>query len=209
MMFGYATNETAFYLPKAQIILQELAVAYDELRKKNPAVYKPDGKAQITGYYTGKRLQRIKFFTISFQNSGATPEHYAEIEEIATTIARKYEVEVDEFLINPTGKFEKGGFEADAGTGRKIVVDAYQSFANVGGGCMNGKDPTKVDISAAHKAREIAVRLLKVNNLDWCEVQLSYAIGRAWRFILTVILGKLNRPTSYIKNVKLIILSAT
>ena len=83
-----------------------------------------------------------------------------------------------EYLINPTGRFEIGGFAGDAGlTGRKIVVDSYQGFAPVGGGAFSGKDPSKVDRSAAYKAREIAVYYLKKYNLKWCKVQLSYAIG--------------------------------
>jgi S-adenosylmethionine synthetase len=87
-------------------------------------------------------------------------------------------VKVKEYLINPTGRFEIGGFEGDAGlTGRKIVVDSYQSFANVGGGAFSGKDPSKVDRSGAYKAREIAKDILIKNNLEWCTVQLSYAIG--------------------------------
>lgn len=177
MMFGYATNETKYYLPKAMVILQELAIWYDVLRKEDSR-YKPDGKAQITGWYDEKnRLLSIQTFTISYQNKNGDP---AIIKNEAIKIAKKYGVEIETFLINPTGKFEIGGFDGDAGlTGRKIVVDAYQSFANVGGGCMNGKDPTKVDISAALKAREIAKEMLTVHKLSWCEVQLSYAIGIA------------------------------
>ena len=87
-------------------------------------------------------------------------------------------MEVEEYLINPTGKFEIGGFLGDAGlTGRKIVVDSYQGFAPVGGGAFSGKDPTKVDRSGAYKARLIAIYYLKKYNLKWCKVQLSYAIG--------------------------------
>ena len=92
-------------------------------------------------------------------------------------ICNKYNISVENFLINPTGKFLIGGFEGDAGlTGRKIVVDAYHSFANVGG-AFSGKDPSKVDRSAAYKARQLAKRMLKERNLRWCEIQLSYAIG--------------------------------
>ena len=95
-----------------------------------------------------------------------------------TELCSSYGIEIERFLINPTGKFLIGGFEGDAGlTGRKIVVDSYQSFANVGGGCMNGKDPSKVDLSGAYMARVFAVELLKKHDLKWCEVQLSYAIG--------------------------------
>ena len=93
-------------------------------------------------------------------------------------LCAEYDLKVEKFLINPTGKFLIGGFEGDAGlTGRKIVVDAYQSFANVGGGCMNGKDPTKVDLSGAYMARVFAKEMLRKHDLKWCEVQLSYAIG--------------------------------
>ena len=180
MMFGYACNDTPQKLPTAMVILQKLAKQYDELRKAQPDIFYPDGKAQITGYYDNDfKLVKIKDFTISYQNC----EEYREfsdrqIKDIAITICREYGIEIERFLINPTGKFKIGGFEGDAGlTGRKIVVDAYQSFANVGGGCMNGKDPTKVDISAAHKAREIAKTTLVAYKLKWCEVQLSYAIG--------------------------------
>jgi len=98
---------------------------------------------------------------------------------MAGRIASEFGVEIDRFLINPTGRFEVGGFEGDAGlTGRKIVVDAYQSFANVGGGCMNGKDPSKVDFSGTHRAREIAKQVLQEISAKWVEVQLSYAIGK-------------------------------
>lgn len=180
MMFGYACNDTDEMLPTAQVILQKLAHDYDLLRKVRPEQFYPDGKAQITGYYDDNfKLVAIKDFTISYQNSEKCREWTDHmIRTMATKICEQYGIKVERFLINPTGKFLIGGFEGDAGlTGRKIVVDAYQSFANVGGGCMNGKDPTKVDFSAAHKAREIAKRYLNYNNLRWCEVQLSYAIG--------------------------------
>ena len=99
--------------------------------------------------------------------------------DIVNNLCKIYNLEVEDFLINPTGRFEIGGFTADAGlTGRKIVVDSYQSFAPVGGGAFSGKDPTKVDRSGAYKAREIAKEILKNNKeYEWCEVQLSYSIG--------------------------------
>lgn len=182
MMFGYACNDTKEMLPTAMVILQRLAVAYDELRKTYPTIFYSDGKAQITGYYDKDfKLVKIKDFTISYQNCETLRNISDEkVKNLALTICKEFGIEVERFLINPTGKFQIGGFDGDAGlTGRKIVVDAYQSFANVGGGCMNGKDPTKVDISAAHKARQLAKRYLKENGLKWCEVQLSYAIGIA------------------------------
>ena len=183
MMFGYACRDTREYLPIAMVILQRFARAYDELRKAYPRLLFPDGKAQITGYYDDDRhLLKIKTFLCSYQNA-ETRRNYTDtmLKQLILDIVGDYHLEIEEFLFNPTGRFRIGGFEGDAGlTGRKIVVDAYQSFANVGGGCMNGKDPTKVDFSAAHKARAIAKDILDKNpNVDWCEVQLSYAIGKA------------------------------
>ena len=179
MMFGYACNDTYELLPAAMVILQKLSMWYDEERKKCHYLL-PDGKAQITGYYDDNmKLKKIKTFTISYQND----EQHREItdkliKDKCVEICDNYNIEIEEFLINPTGKFLIGGFEGDAGvTGRKIVVDTYHSFAKVGGGAFSGKDPSKVDRSAAYKAREIAKDYLKKYNLCWCVVQLSYAIG--------------------------------
>lgn len=179
MMFGYACNDTKELLPTAMVILQKLSMWYDEERKKCPYLYS-DGKAQITGYYDDDmKLQKIKYFTISYQNDELHRNETDEkIKQKCLEICKYYDIEIEEFLINPTGKFLIGGFNADAGlTGRKIVVDSYQSFAKVGGGAFSGKDPSKVDRSAAYKAREIAKQYLKKHNLKWCSVQLSYAIG--------------------------------
>lgn len=182
MMFGYACSDTPQMLPTAMVILQRFAKLYDEICK-NDSRFLPDGKAQITGVYDDDfQLMKIHDFTISYQNTeqerGKTD---AILKCIARMICESYGiVEIDRFLINPTGKFLIGGFEGDAGVcGRKIVVDAYQGFANVGGGNMNAKDATKVDFSASHMARKIACEYLKSHNLKWCEVQLSYAIGIA------------------------------
>ena len=182
MMFGYACDDTDRMLPTAMVILQEFAKLYDEIRKNDSRLL-PDGKAQITGVYDDDfKLVKIRDFTISYQNT--EQERYntdAVLEGIARMICEGHGItEIDRFLINPTGKFLIGGFEGDAGVcGRKIVVDAYQGFANVGGGNMNAKDATKVDFSASHMARKIACEYLKSHNLKWCEVQLSYAIGVA------------------------------
>ncbi len=177
-MFGYACNDTKEYLPLAQVILQKLSMEYDKLRIKDKR-FKSDGKAQITGYYDGNKLVKIKTFTISYQNDESNREETDNIiKDIVLKICKKYNIKVEEFLINPTGRFEIGGFEGDAGlTGRKILVDNYHSFSKVGGGAFSGKDPTKVDRSAAYKARELAVRILKEHNLEWCSIQLCYAIG--------------------------------
>ena len=178
MMFGYACNDNKKYLPTSMVILQELSKAYDELRKVDNR-FLPDGKAQITGEYENNKLLAIKTFTICYQNTELEREQTDKIlKDIANKICKKYKVKVKEYQINPTGRFEIGGFEGDAGlTGRKIVVDSYQSFANVGGGAFSGKDPSKVDRSGAYKAREIAKDILIKNKLEWCTVQLSYAIG--------------------------------
>ena len=179
MMFGYACDDNLFYLPTAMVILKELSKEYDNLLKVDNR-FKSDGKAQITGYYDeNMKLIKIKTFTISYQNTEKERKSTDKIIiDICNNICSKYNIEVEEYLINPTGKFEIGGFLADAGlTGRKIVVDSYQGFAPVGGGAFSGKDPTKVDRSGAYKARLIAIYYLKKYNLKWCRVQLSYAIG--------------------------------
>ena len=179
MMFGYACNDNLFYLPTAMVILKELSMEYDNLLKVDNR-FKSDGKAQITGYYDeNMKLIKIKTFTISYQNTEKERKSTDKIIiDICNNICSKYNIEVEEYLINPTGKFEIGGFLGDAGlTGRKIVVDSYQGFAPVGGGAFSGKDPTKVDRSGAYKARLIAIYYLKKYNLKWCKVQLSYAIG--------------------------------
>ena len=179
MMFGYACDDNLFYLPTAMVILKELSMEYDKLLEVDNR-FKSDGKAQITGYYDeDMKLIKIKTFTISYQNTEKERKSTDKIIiDICNNICFKYNVEVEEYLINPTGKFEIGGFLGDAGlTGRKIVVDSYQGFAPVGGGAFSGKDPTKVDRSGAYKARLIAIYYLKKYNLKWCKVQLSYAIG--------------------------------
>lgn len=178
-MFGYATNETDKYLPLAMVILQELSIEYDKLWRVDNR-FKSDGKAQITGYYDeDNHLVSIKTFTVSYQNIETDRESTdGIIVDMINKICSKYNISVESYLINPTGKFEIGGFDGDAGlTGRKILVDNYQSFSKVGGGAFSGKDPTKVDRSAAYKARLIAVDYLKKYNLKWCQVQLCYAIG--------------------------------
>ena len=179
MMFGYACKDTEELLPTAMVILQRFSKWYDKERGKCPYL-RSDGKAEITGYYDDRmKLRKIKYFTISYQND-EKHRNYTDnlIKETCINICKDYDIEIEGFLINPTGKFEVGGFEGDSGlTGRKIVVDSYQSFCKVGGGAFSGKDPTKVDRSATYKAREIAKSYLKKYNLVWCEVVISYAIG--------------------------------
>lgn len=180
MMFGYACKDTKELLPTAMVILQRLSKEYDKLRKEDSR-FLADGKAQITGVYDDEnKLLKIKTFTVCYQNTEEERDETDKIiKDICEKISKDYDVEIEEFLINPTGRFCIGGFEGDAGlTGRKIVVDSYQSFANVGGGAFSGKDPTKVDRSGAYKARELAKRIVSSDDkYKWCLIQLSYAIG--------------------------------
>lgn len=179
MMFGYACNDTDELLPTAMVILQKLSMWYDKERLNCPYL-KSDGKAEITGYYDeDMKLKKIKYFTVSYQNDEMHRDVTDKlIKDKCLELCNMYNIEVEEFLINPTGKFLIGGFTGDAGlTGRKIVVDSYQSFSKVGGGAFSLKDPTKVDRSAAYKAREIAKTYLKKYNLSFCEGVISYAIG--------------------------------
>lgn len=182
MMFGYACNDNTRYLPTAQVILQNFAFMYSQMVLKEPQTYRPDGKAQITGYYDkDNKLIKIKDFVVSYCNAEKERNRTdLVLKNLILSLCKLYNVEVENFLFNPTGKFELGGPWTDSGlTGRKIVVDSYEGFAPVGGGSLNGKDPSKVDVSGTYKARELAVRFLKDHNLKWCQVQLSYAIGIA------------------------------
>lgn len=179
MMFGYATRDTCEYLPVAMVILQKFSKCYDELRKRDKR-FLSDGKAEITGFYENNKLKYIKTFTICYQNTEKERDETDKILiGICDNICLEYGVKVLNYLINPTGKFLIGGFLGDAGlTGRKIVVDSYQSFAKCGGGAFSGKDPSKVDRSGAYKARSIAKEILRDNpDYNWCLVQISYAIG--------------------------------
>jgi len=180
MMFGYATRDTVEYLPTAQVILQKLSKEYDALVHSDVR-FLADGKAQITGVYDkDDNLVSIKDFTICYQNTEQERNVTDKIiKDICDKICNEYNIKVENYLINPTGRFYIGGFLGDAGlTGRKIVVDSYQSFAPVGGGAFSGKDPTKVDRSGAYKARLIAKSMLdKYPDINWCLVELSYAIG--------------------------------
>ena len=181
IIYGYACDESEEKLPVAMLILQRFSKLYDEAFRAHSPLLGPDGKAQITGVYENGRLTGIDTFLISYQNSEEDRERSDSLVlELASKAIAEHapSLKTRRFLINPAGRFRLGGFSADAGlTGRKIVVDSYQGFAPVGGGCMNGKDPTKVDFSAAHMARRLACE-----NLGDCRsatVQLSYAIGKA------------------------------
>ena len=201
MMFGFACNDNEKYLPTSMVILQELSKEYDKLRLKDHR-FKSDGKAEITGLYANNKLQKIKTFTICYQNTEKDRLSTDQIiKDLCINICQKYNISIEDFIINSTGRFYIGGFAGDTGlTGRKIVVDSYESFASVGGGAFSGKDPTKVDRSGAYMARELAKKIIKSNpKYTWCEIQLSYAIGlkRPLAIYAKTNLGDYNIPDSW------------
>jgi len=184
MMSGYATNETPVLMPAAIHYAQKLALKLADVRKKNELVYlRPDGKTQVTVEFLEGKPKRIEAVVVAAQHD---PE--VEIEKLREDIKEKViEPELSElvddntkYYINNTGRFVIGGPVADSGcTGRKIIVDTYGGVGNHGGGAFSGKDPTKVDRSAAYYARFVAKNIVKANLADRCEIQLAYAIGGA------------------------------
>lgn len=185
MMFGYATNETPEFMPMPISLAHRLSRKLSEVRKDGILSYlRPDGKTQVTVEYVDGKPKRIDTIVISTQHS---PEVLREqIEKdlkkyvIEAAIPSELMDEKTKFFINPTGRFVIGGPHGDAGlTGRKIIVDTYGGMARHGGGAFSGKDPTKVDRSAAYAARYVAKNVVAAGLADKCEVQIAYAIGVA------------------------------
>lgn len=178
IMYGYATNETKEYMPDAVVKVHALAKKLEELRKKNKKFswLKPDGKTQIT-VEDGK----IKIVLISCQHDKKVSSDFIRKELIKYVIKPIIgDLTGIEVLVNPTGKFVQGGFEADTGlTGRKIMVDTYCGLVPHGGGAFSGKDSTKVDRSAAYMARYVAKNLVAQGAAKECLVSVAYAIGKA------------------------------
>ncbi len=185
MMFGYACDETPELMPMPITLAHKLAKKLSEIRKDGTLDYlRPDGKTQVTIEYEDNKPVRVDTVVISTQHKA-----YAELETIRKDMIEKVILPVidssliDEntkFFINPTGRFVTGGPEGDSGlTGRKIIVDTYGGYACHGGGAFSGKDPTKVDRSAAYAARYVAKNLVAAGLAKRCQVELAYAIGVA------------------------------
>ena len=184
MMFGYATNETPSYMPAAIMYSHELLKMYARLRKRGGRYswLRPDAKCQLSVVYEAGRPVRIDTVVISHQTTeaGATELNYRELKRLAADYLSKTGLLDDgaRFFVNPTGKFVIGGPSGDAGlTGRKIVVDTYGGMAAHGGGAFSGKDPSKVDRSAAYYARYAAKNIVAAGLCDRCQIQVAYAIG--------------------------------
>ena len=186
MMFGYACDETPEYMPMPIALAHRLSRKLAEVRKNDVIPYlRPDGKTQVTVEYDEDgRPRRVDTVVVSAQhNPDVTLALLREDiirEVIRTSIPAEMLDEKTRFLINPTGRFVIGGPQGDSGlTGRKIIVDTYGGYASHGGGSFSGKDPTKVDRSAAYAARWVAKTVVAAGLADRCQIQLAYAIGVA------------------------------
>ncbi len=185
IMFGYATNETEGYMPLAISIAHQLVRVATEKRKNHEFKWaRPDMKSQVTIDYTDEKNPRIDTILMSVQHDPDFDEEAFKTylrHEIMDYVVSKYDMNHDfKVYINPTGRFVIGGPHGDTGlTGRKIIVDSYGGYARHGGGAFSGKDPSKVDRSAAYMARYIAKNIVAAGLCDKVEIQLSYAIGVA------------------------------
>jgi len=185
MMFGYANNDTPELMPLPIHLAHKLTRKLAEVRKSGKVSFlRPDGKSQVTVEYDGSRPVRIEAVVVSTQHSPDVSRKELEESVIRLVIDPVLPPELlddkTKIFINPTGRFVVGGPQGDSGlTGRKIIVDTYGGYARHGGGAFSGKDPTKVDRSAAYYARYIAKNIVAAGIADECEIQFAYAIGVA------------------------------
>ena len=183
-MVGYAVNETPQFMPLPITLAHQLAARLAYVRKKNSLTYlRPDGKTQVTIEYKNGIPKRLHTVIVSTQHDPNIPQKKIRndvIEHVIEPVCRQYLDNKTIFHINPTGQFIIGGPPGDCGlTGRKIIVDTYGSAIGHGGGCFSGKDPSKVDRTAAYFARYVAKNIVAAGLAARCEVQISYAIGVA------------------------------
>ncbi|HRX58837.1 MAG TPA: methionine adenosyltransferase [Eubacteriales bacterium] len=184
MMFGFACDETDNYMPLPIDLAHELTKKLTAVRKSGEIAYlRPDGKSQVTIEYDGDRPVRVDTVVISAQHDDvdmAMLRRDVEEKVIRPIVPKELIDEKTKIYVNPTGRFVIGGPTGDSGlTGRKIIVDTYGGYARHGGGCFSGKDPTKVDRSAAYMARYAAKNVVAAGLAKKCEIQLAYAIGVA------------------------------
>ncbi len=195
IMFGYACNETKELMPLPISLAHKLAQRLAQIRKEKIVNYlRPDGKSQVTVEYVDNKPKRIDTIVISTQHdpeiNGISDNTQIQkiiekdmIEYVIKPVFEGYDIKPDsdtKYLINPSGRFVIGGPQGDAGlTGRKIIVDTYGGYARHGGGAFSGKDPTKVDRSAAYAARWVAKNIVKAGLAQKCEIELAYAIGKS------------------------------
>jgi len=184
MMFGFACNETPELMPLPIMLAHKLTMRLAEVRKKKILPWvRPDGKSQVTVEYENDKPKRAEAIVIAVHHDPKTSRQQiiSEIkEQVIKPVCGKWMDDNTKIFINETGIFAVGGPEADTGvTGRKIIVDTYGGYARHGGGCFSGKDPSKVDRSAAYMARYVAKNVVAAGLADKCEVQFSYSIGVA------------------------------
>ncbi|MBS3058867.1 MAG: methionine adenosyltransferase, partial [Candidatus Diapherotrites archaeon] len=183
MMFGYATSETPELMPLPILLAHKLTKRLAEVRKKGEISWiRPDGKSQVTIEYENGKPIRADTILVSTQHNDIPYEQIRKevIEKVIKPVCREWIDKKTKFLVNPTGRFVIGGPVGDSGlTGRKIIVDTYGGVGAHGGGSFSGKDPSKVDRSAAYFARYVAKNIVAAGLAEKCEIQFAYAIGIA------------------------------